>query len=287
MKKNNIKIEKAYPIDFEEIYRFLRYMNKSKSKDEWKLLFENSWDSPEKFIGYKVVKQNEIIGYSGVVFVKRKINGVEVKIANRTSNIIKPEYRGRGIAKRMLKHLNDELEGDYTIITTSGNGAIVHILKNLGHIDYATHARFFLPTFFFNKKYRLVTDFDEIRLALSDDDVRIFDDHKGFKNKFFMVKYENEYLFVIFNKIYKKNIPLGKVVYINNYMLFNKIINNISLKICFKYKILSIFYLTQSLKNENRSSFFLKLSNPRIFKSTTLKPEDIDELYSEVVLLNL
>lgn len=278
-----VKIEKAYPNDFEEVYSFLKYMNHKINKETWRLLFTTHWGE-ESYVGLKLVDEGKIVGFAGMIFSNRIVNGKNVKIATRTSTILKPEYRGKGHGKAMLYEL--EKFADHTIITLSGIGTTVGILKTMGHIDYETHDRFIFPIPFVSKA-RLITDISSILEFASDEERIIIEDHRKYKCVICAIKTSQGHSIVLFNKVHKRGLPLGRIHYISDKRIFNDSICACAFKLCSKYRIVSLFFNDRFALTKMWGTIRVKLTNPRVFKSNVLSADEIDGLYSEAILLNL
>lgn len=282
---------KATKDDFEEILPLLVQVNPATSveRTDWINIFNQPW-SGEDYCGWKVLLDGKIVGFMGIVFAHRMINGKMCKFANRSSTIIGKEHRGKGIG-RMLINKVEELR-EYTVTTFSGIDSTIKILKKLGHVEYESVDVILLPlipisTLF--TKYHCIALRSEILKHLNEEDRKIFNDHEEYKCKFMLFKVENSYCFVIFTKVKKKKLSMGRVHYISNRVIFNKYLSTINFHACLNFGIIGLFFP----KREYYSYHFpvainYKLPTPRVFKSPDgLTADDIDSLYSELILLNL
>jgi hypothetical protein len=79
---------------FEHIYPLLReFKNAKMSKNDWrKMLFAYSWEGrPER--GFALYADEELVGFLGTIFSKRKIDGREQLVCNTSSWFVREPYR--------------------------------------------------------------------------------------------------------------------------------------------------------------------------------------------------
>ena len=285
---DEIILQKATIKDFDQVYPMLLEINGSRLNQEaWKQLFINHW-SDEKYCGFKLVDGTKTVGFMGLIFSKRTINGKNVKIANRTSTVIDRQYRGRGLAHRLIGSVN--YLSDYTITTTSGNAVVIKVLKSLGHIEFETKNRFILPFpaihYIVNpKNYCFKNDIE--KESLSNSDKKIYEDHLKFKCEYLYIKEKNQYCFAVFTLIRKKKIKLARIHYISNKNLFFKRIYEINTLLILCCKVLGVVVPERFCRGRKIIfSLVFPLTNPRVFKSSTLQPTEIDSLYSELIVLD-
>lgn len=108
-----MEIKKAYSEDFEKIYPvLLLFDNPNITKEDWQKLFMKYWDSDRDYFGYYLEENNEVVGFFGLIFSLRQLDGKQADFCNMTSWIVKPEYR-----KYSLKLLNSVLAEENVVIT--------------------------------------------------------------------------------------------------------------------------------------------------------------------------
>ena len=82
--------------------------------------------------------------------------------------------------------------------------------------------------------------------------------------------------------------PYGKIYYISNLDVFRKMINEITLSLCVRLKVFFLYVDERYLKGQKIScSIKMKRLQPKVFRSESLKGDDIGCLYSELVVLNM
>ena len=93
---------------------------------------------------------------------------------------------------------------------------------------------------------------------------------------------------MVLTKVLKKGIPAAQIHFISDLNCFKENVASLIIKLCIKLKVLIVMVDERYLNGVSMLfSTRMKLPQPRIFKSESLKGEDIDSLYSELVVLNI
>jgi len=291
-----IKIEKACFKHFDAVYRLVvRIDDRCNSKNDWKNLFIDHFNSGETYSGYILLDNDKVVGFLGLIFAKRKIGGYEVKFCNFTSWIVLKEYRNRSMALlRPVLKLNNIVLTNFTPSNTVGT-----ILKALKFKKLDKRILIILPLpniavlKFFTKKVSFFYG-DEVKKVLEKDELRIFSDHScpDFRCKHVLFKDVSGTCYIISTIAYTKRIPFLHIHYVSNAEIFAKYIDIFRMIAPFKFNVSGIIMDKRFLKGEKiKYVINYSLQTPRYYKSNlTNSPKDldnIDHLYSEFVLLNI
>jgi hypothetical protein len=95
-------------------------MNTRIPRERWALLFDYSWrpaDAPD--FGRVLDADGEIVGYLGATYVDRLQGGERVRICNMSSWYLLREHRGRGHGRAMVLDLAADPEVTYTDVTAT------------------------------------------------------------------------------------------------------------------------------------------------------------------------
>ena len=128
----------------------------------------------------------------------------------------------------------------------------------------------------------------EIVKKLQGEHLKIFNDHKIYRCSHFLLIDKEHYCYLIYSKLKRKRISYVHVHYFSDADLFARAyrqIRNSILSHCGAYFILIDSRLVENLKLP--FSFCLPYRTPKQYLSSTLEPQQIDNLYSELILLEL
>lgn len=287
-----VTIEKATINNFEEIYPFLKAFDNSHNKNGWRKIFDYSFSNNEGYCGYILRDNREIVGFLGYIFSKRIINNREEKFCNITSWIVKKKYRNNSLS---LLYPILKLK-DYTITNiSSGRKELYQISKKLGFKDLDSYLIILYPLFkissLLKKKSKVITIKNNIGTFLAKDQslYKLFKEHINYKCCHLLVETkEGKICYIVFTKVKRKKISFAYIHYISDIDIFIKNVDKLKISIIKNYKIFFIIIEKRFLKGNNVSfSFTNKLCCYKVFKSNCLDKYDIDNLYSELILLNI
>jgi hypothetical protein len=283
-----VTIKKVTEKDFEKLLPLLFELDSRKqTQDEWLNLFRAHWDDNENYFGYVMYDGKNAVGFLGLLFSERTLNNNLIKFCNVTSWVVKKKYR-----RQSLHLFYPVLELDnHTITVLTCNTGTHLIMKKLGFIDLEIGQRIIFPipiSLKFNSSTKIIFDLSEIEKKLKGEELKIFNDHRSLNCFHVMICGPEGECYLIGSRTIKKNIPLAHVHYISDHRFFSSHINSISGRICWRMKVLGILVDERQLHGETIfPSIYFNLPHPRVYKSDTLKSEEIDLLYSEYQILNL
>jgi hypothetical protein len=284
-----VSVRKAVVDDFESVYSLLSGLNFPLiTRDVCRRLFTSYWDKEEDNPGYVLVDRDRVVGFLGSIFSARFINNNVEKFCNLTTWAVKKEYRGESIS---LVDPFLKLKG-YTLTVFTPAKVTCLVLEKLGFKEIDTALRIIPPLPVAGAsggRCSLELDKDRIRGYLDARDMKIYNDHIKFDCVYLLLKPpEGENCFAVIKKTRKKKLPFAHVHYISNPYIFSKYINTVSLKACLAMKVVGLIIDERYLKGRGiRYSIRRGIPDRKIFKSESLKGEDVDTLYSELFVLNL
>lgn len=283
-------IRKAMSEDFHGTYPlFAEFNNPNLTRNDWQQLFNNCFESDEGFCGYLMEYNGDIVGYIGLIFSKRIIEGIEKKFCNITGFVVKKEFRSKSLlllfpVLQMTEHVLSSFSPSPTAHT---------ILKKFGFNELESIVHISLPVInpfklFFNKPVILSHTKNIQNELLSFERLnKIFNDHLKFKCKHLLIKTSTGFCYIVYTKVRRKKIPMAQLHFISNPQVFNDYIDTIKVFFIRTHGIFII--LIDSRFTTKRPSFSIefKLPIPRLFKSKSLSTREVDGLYSEFIALNL
>lgn len=279
-------VKKAKIEDFEKIYPLLLGLNNHRlSKEDWRRLFIKDWDNQEDYFGYMLVDRTQTVGFLGLIFSNRLINNKVQKFCNLTSAIVKKEYRSESI---LLFFPLLKLK-EYTLTCFTPSKEVALILERLGFraLEDRIKIIFPIPGFVGNNCF-VEFNRDVIKSCLGEKDLKVYYDHLNLKSIYLLLRSKDGNCYLVVNKTRKSKITFAQIHYISNLDIFLKCISMLRTEICLRLKVCGLLFDERYLKGRKITALTVaKRPKPRLFKSESLDRDDIDGLYSELVLLNL
>lgn len=280
-----LHIEKTRREDFERIYPLLLDFNHTIDKERWRNIFVNHWNTEEDYCGFSLLDNEKIVGFLGLIFSKRLIGNQYIKFCNLTSWVVKNEYR-----KHSLTLIYPVLElKDYTLIDLTPNKNVYEILRFFGFQPLNSEI-IILPPFInlhFNERYCEFIS-DHFEPYLSENELRVHKDHLHFQCSHLLLKAVNGNCYIIYAKYYRKKMPLVFIHYLSNLGVFLECIKK-TRPALFKHLGVLALSIDERLLKGRKVNFAItrRLPFPRLFYSKKVSRFDIDNIYSELILLNI
>lgn len=285
-----IKLEKITSDLFPRLYEaFLHDDDPLSTEDDWRNVFDYAWDHGEGYSGYAMLDDDDVVGMMAMVFSRRCIDGVEHKLCNLHTWWVREDYRGRSLAMlRPILRLHE-----YTITHFTPCDRVRAVTKRLGFKDLNSQLRILLPQPFTRRRVSAraaCLEFDESRIAsqLNVIDHQILLDHLPYRPGNILVNSGSRYCYILYTHVVRHRLPYCHIHYISDKELFVE--NETAIRAALLRRHHSRFVavddrLTSDMKFRNSFRFWAPAH--ALYKSDTVVPEQIDNLYSDVVFLRL
>lgn len=281
----DIEVVKAYPQDFERILPLLQgFRNVTQlDKTAWQRQFNFPFGKVEDHCGYMLLADQKPVGFLGAIFSQRMIRGKLEKFCDLAAWIVDENYRNNS-----LSLLFPVLREKYLTITTfTASNRVQAVLRKLGFKDIETALQILISKPSLKKSPILIFDLDQIESRLSGVALQIFRNHKHLQCWHVLLDTPDGPCYLMLNKSMKKRIPLGNIDTISDRNLFTKYIRHSIFPVCNHFHIYGL--VLGGHFGISRIPFSLQAPrrHANLFRSSTLQPEDIDLVYSEVQVLGL
>jgi acetoacetyl-CoA synthetase len=293
------RVRPARPEDRQEVCRLLEsaFPQSGIETSGWGRLFDHDWSDRER--GFVLLDEKAIIGFIGMVISHPRIDGAETLVCNLSSWAIHPKYRGYGMAL-LAAALRDE---SVTYTSFTPGATTWAILVSQGFVQLESHIIVMPPmaqAVSLLARPRPVISFNPatVRPKLSERQKRIFDDHAPYDCLQLLVEEGTERAYVVVKrrvhrpaggtrlgalaKLLPFRFAYSDILHCSSPELLARHLERVKLAILRRQR-------TAALAAEARL-FLVRprgMLHPRrtCYRSHTLRPGDVDRLYSEIVLL--
>lgn len=282
-----VNLEKIQSPLFPKLYdAFLADDDPLSGEQEWRDVFDYQFDSGEDYCGYAMLDNGRVVGMLGMVFSQRWIEGEIKRFCNLHTWWIREDYRGRSL---LLLRPVLKLQG-YTITHFTPCDRIRAITKErLGFQDLNSQLRILLPL---GDRFAATKEilFDESVIAerLAAHERRILQDHRPYRVGHLLLEAGGDYCYVLYTHVVRHRLPYCHIHYISNKTTFAKREPLVRSALLHRHSARFVA-LDERLMDDLdvRRSFKFWAPAHAVFKSSDVRPDQIDNLYSDVVFLKL
>lgn len=278
------QVRPASPADVERLCLFLhRGFGGRFAVDTWRQLFEYKWLTVKPNLGFVLTTRDEIVGFLGAIYSRRRINGKASLVCNYTSLCIDPNYRSWAL--RLVAAALPAEDVCCTNLTPIPSSQLMFEAMSFEPLEF--FKLIFPPLLhvetLLSSRPRIIFDRDQIRSLLDEDQQAIFDDHAEYDCLYLVLCDRNETSYLITKRRIRRGLALSDLLYCSNSELLVR---------HFERTKLAILRAQRTLALEADARLFGRI-RPRgirkrqqaLFRSSVFRPGEIDNLYSELVLL--
>lgn len=285
------KVSKVSKQDFDLIFPLLHNFDQSHSKEQWKNIFEQPFNNGEDNCGYALFDGDKVVGFLGYIYSNKLIEKKSKKFCNLTTWIVDEEYRNNSL---QLIYPILKMK-DYCITNYIPAKSVYDVSKKLGFKDLELYENVMLPIVnpfkcIFNKCTFITIPDDIVKFLQKTGDLellKVVNDHKNYKCNFVLIKSKTIYSLILFTRAKRKKITFAQVQYISNKELFFSCLDRFKITLMWRFKIISPIIENRNLIEGSRFfSIKVKFNNPQIYRGEIVDKSKIDNLYSELIMLN-
>lgn len=284
-----IRVEPATPEMFTEIAPLFEGFNNPKiTRSQWRSLFEYPWPCADAARGFVLRDGERCAGFFGTVWSEREIGGRRERLCNLTSWITLPEYRHHSLL--LLKAVL-ALE-DCTITCHSPAPQLYPIYKKFGFRDLETKLRIILPWPSLPPRIgmgaRVFSDPDQIAPRLGESEGAILAAHRVPGCGHLLIETRSGSCYVVFTRTRGRKRSFSHLHYIGSPAVFVRHLDRVKLHLLALNRTPLMMIDARLVAGvEIPHSREVPLGVAHVFRSPTLAPGQIDNLYSELILLGL
>lgn len=283
------RLERVDPSMFDEIHEHLLVLlDRERPKEEWRRLFEYPWDREEDHVGLALYEGDEPVAFLGLVFHEREVAGAGRRFCNVSSFVAKEPYRQEAT---LLVLALRRLEG-HTLTNLSPNDDVLELFERLGFEELDTHWTIFRPTRLLRPSawrggVRVSAAADRLEAVLDERDARILEDHRAIAGHV-VAEHPGGYCYVVYTIGRRWNVRIARIHYLSHRKGFVRSLPRLQLHWLGRHGAVLAECDERMLEGrEIPASFRHPRVWPRLYRTSDLRRPQIDNLYSEVVLLNL
>lgn len=281
-----IRVERATPADFESVLPLLeRFNNPAIKREQWRTLFFPPWSCDDDLRGFVLRDVEKTTGFFGVIPSEREVAGHRERFANLTSWVTLPEHRNHAL--RLFQAVAT-IEGR-TLTCMTPLTATYPFYRRFGFQDLESQIRILLPVPSPRGFAASATsDPRRIERALSGPAREVFEHHRGANCRHLLIHDGARNCHVVFTRKKGRRFYFAHVHGISDREMFIEKIECVRIRLALAartpFVMIESRWLGGVVPPWSRAA---NVGQVPVFKSATLRAEQIDNLYSEMVLLPL
>jgi len=270
--------------DLDRVGDFLhKNLNNSISPRDWAQAIKPPWSVESPNHGFMLLDDGQVVGAYLAFYSEREIDGQNLRFCNLAAWCVLPDYRLHAL--KLLTKLLKQPGYHFTDLSPSGNVVAINERLNLTHLDTTTALMPNLPWPSLPGRYKITSEPAVLESVLAEAELKLYRDHRDARAAIqLLMIHGDEHCYVVFRRDRRKDLPLfASVLYVSNAALFAKMARVFGRHLLLRQGIPFTLMELRVVGAQPALSVRLGSSRVKMFKSDSLQPDQIDNLYSELV----
>ncbi len=279
-----IRVTAIEGADVPRVAAFLQaHLNERVSAADWARAVDVPWEVDRPNAGFMLLDGDEVVGAQLAFYSERLVDGRPERFCNLGAWCVLPDYRLAGL--RLLKAALAQEGYHFTDLSPSGN--VVRINERLGFrfLDTTTALVPNLPWPSLPGRCTISSAPALIERTLDGPELQLYRDHAaaGAARHVVLVA-GDEWCYVIFRKDRRKDLPLfASLLHVSNPQLLRRLARPFARHLLVRHGAVATLAEERILGYRPRLARQLGAPRRKMLRSAELEPDDVDDLYSELV----
>jgi hypothetical protein len=267
--------------DLPAVGHFLHeHLNARLSPVEWAGALRPPWSPPDAGHGVALWGGERLVGVYAAFYSERRIADRPERFCNLAAWCVLDEYRAEGL--RLLRAMLAQRSYTFTDLSPSGN--VVALDERLGFVRLDTSGALVVNTPTLHRHgVRVVTEPAAIERLLDDDERQIYRDHVAAAASHHLVLVrDGRACHVMWRRVTRKNLPVfAAVLHVSDRVMFHELGRHVYGHLLLRHGIPFTLVERRTVGVLPRLSVAIA-GRPKMVRSTTVAPGEVDDLYSEL-----
>lgn len=280
-----VRLDPITAEDVSDVARFLStHLNQRVAPQQWSGALAVPWASEQPNHGFHLREDGEVVGAYLAYYSQRRVEGSLEKFCNLGAWCVLEEHRHRGM--RLLTRLLGQEGHHFTDFSPSGN--VVPLNRRLKFTDLDTTTSL-VPNIPAPRRsgVRITSAPAEFEEVLSARELELYRDHRrAAAASHLLLRSGSEHCHVVFRRDSRKGVrAFASILHASNPELFRATAGQVGSHLLTHHGVVSTLVEHRVSGGPVRRGIQLTRSRPKMFRSQSLGPEQIDYLYSELTCL--
>lgn len=305
----SLEISPIGDADLDAAASFLhRNLNKRLSASEWRGAMSASWKSDAPNYGFMLRDGQRVVGAYLALYSERTVAGRTERFCNLASWAVHKDFRFHSV--RLLKALLAQEGYHFTDLGPSGNVIALNARMKFRFLD--TSAVVIPPPLWpsLSRQIRISADPEVIESVLAGPELELYRDHaQAAAARHLVLIQGSESCYMMFRQRWWRRVPFfAAILHVSNPELFQHATGPLARYLLFRHRAVVTVAELRLIGRKPRFSFRLPQPKaitgkhdpwlirdysrryygtipPKMYRSASLEPEQVDELYSELVCI--
>jgi hypothetical protein len=249
----------------------------------WTRAMSVPWKVQAPDHGFMLRDGQRVVGAYLAFYSERAVAGQVERFCNLGAWCVLPEFRFHSV--RLLKALLAQDGYHFTDLSPSGSVLPLNARLKFRPLDTSTALVPNLPWPTLPLRTRISADPDVIQSTLAGAELELYHDHaQAAAVRHLVLIRGRDSCYVMFRKVRRKNLPVfAAILHVGNPELFRRAIGPLTRHLLIRHRLLATLAELRIVGHRPRLSLMLSSPRPKMYRSASLEPAQIDDLYSELV----
>ena len=240
------------------------------------------WDYPQPNHGFLLEDDGRVVGAYLALYSERTIDGRREQVCNLAAWCVLPSHRHHSV--RLLRALLGQTGYHFTDLSPSGNVVPLNRRLRFEMLDTTTAVVPNVPRLSVSRSVRLISDPIEIAAKLNGRDLELYRDHSdAVAARHLVIVRGEETCYLMYRRDRRKRLPLfASFVHVGNPALLQATEGHLRRFLLLHHAIPFTLAELRVVGYRPRLSIMLRSPRPKMYRSPTLRPDQVDYLYSEL-----
>jgi acyl carrier protein len=264
--------------DIAEVADFLRV--NYKDRIPW-VIMAGPWKVDAPNHGFMLHDGQRIVGAHTAFYSERQVAGRVERFCDLGTWYVLPEFRSHSI--RLIKALLAQDGYHFTALTPGRKVVSIHTQLGFHPLDTSAALIPNLPWPTPPGRTTISTDPDVIESALAGEELELYRDHaQALAARHLVLLRGPDSCYVMYRPVTIKSVPAAVILHVSNPQLFHRAILPLTRHLLVRHRLLATLGELRIIGHRPPLSFKVT-SWPKMYRSASLEPDQIDDLYSELV----
>jgi GNAT superfamily N-acetyltransferase len=280
-------VRPAVAADIDAVCRLLHeQMNRRLVIERWRRLMTYPWLEPKPDFGRVAEVDGKVVGFVGSVYADRQINGRRERVVSMSSWYLDKAYRGRGLGFELMRSATEDERFTYTMLTVSPRN--LAMLPGLGYRILDHDRRVWVAEGSPQDWLHVEQDPTRIEARVDANQQRMLEDHRAQPIRPILLSAHGRSCLAIFSVKRKgADITYFDVLHLSDPHFFADHAQAIANALLPRDGEARLAADTRLLHGREDIGQVQPMPVARYYKSMSLSPAEVDNMYSELLLLDL